>query len=264
MLGLFGLKQKWEWAGFGKHPIVKDYFHVGRDHSLLSAFLDWVKKGYDEITIKDYKHPDLYSWRFWARVPKRENLICGLIRDSSDNIGRPYPFMIIGTGPLKGWEENWDMLPFACEGVWKQSEFLSSSNCRDVGELENEIIRIKHPENNWEDFVKEREAFWDTRLSPASASLGILEERIRRASEQLEIIVSLDDETLKDQFFQVCLWHYYLKRYSKNIPNAIFMGGTMQKTFLVTLRRPLQSSDFVLLWSINLEKEDNDGSITTW
>jgi len=37
----------------------------------------------------------------------------------------------------------------------------------------------------------------------------------------------------------------------KVIPNTIFMGGTMERLFLALFRRPLQTADFVQLWTVS-------------
>ncbi len=252
MLGILRSIHNWQWAGFGKHPVVKDYFQVGKDHSLMNAFLDWVKKGYFEITSKDMINPAHCSWRFWARIPKRESVVCGLLRDSSDSIGRPYPLLVVGIGLLKGWEENWDLLPFSCEATWQQTEYLSTSKFMNINELEDSVLKLKTPENRWSDFINEREPLWERELT-GSLSLELIEERIKRESEQIIFITSLDDEHIPDQFTLVSIWHYFLKRNLQTIPNAVFMGGTTEKAYLVVFKRPLQSSDFVLLWSIPLE-----------
>src|SRR5512145_774650 len=106
--------QSWMWAAYGKHPAIKDYFRVGQDFPLLRVFVSWVENGYKQFTPeRDTAMQN--SWHFWARGAASDSIVCGLVKDSSDGIGRNYPLLIIGTGPLREWAENWDLLPLACE-----------------------------------------------------------------------------------------------------------------------------------------------------
>ena len=45
-------------------------------------------------------------------------------------------------------------------------------------------------------------------------------------------------------------WHMALKERSSVTPNAIFMGGNLDKTYLVLFNRPLREDDFIQLWSL--------------
>ena len=100
MLGSLIKGPTWCWAAVGKHPVAADYIRLGNSTSLLDAVADWVAKGYDELLRMDGRSQDSHSWRFWLRGVKKDTLICGLCRDSSDRIGRPYPLMIMGEGRL--------------------------------------------------------------------------------------------------------------------------------------------------------------------
>ncbi len=245
----------WHWATFGKHPVASDYFRLGEEIPLTTGFSGWVKKGYETLTSKTSASTDLYAWRFWIRGAQRENISCGVIRDSSDSVGRPYPFLIIGTGPLPGWEDNWDLLPFACERTWDQIEYLSALVANDFKKLETEVHRIRSPLPEWSEFIVKRRSLENLRsnsdTNPASWNLKEMERQAADASDKAELIVRLNQDSVNDQFAQVSFWHYVLKNHRKTAPNALFMGGTLNRIYLAIFRRPLTTADFVQLWSVS-------------
>ncbi len=145
MLGPIGSTLHWRWAAYGKHPVASDFFRLGEEFSLGKGFSEWVGNGYKVLTSRGRADQGLYFWRFWARGAQKGTLACGVLRDSSDRVGRPFPLLIMGMGPLKGWEEAWDLLPFACETTWNQIEYLSALVVNDFKKLENEYGQIRPP-----------------------------------------------------------------------------------------------------------------------
>jgi len=253
-LGTITSNQFWRWAAFGKHPVASDFFGLGEDIPLTKGFSNWIQKGYETLISKKSASAGIYAWRFWVRGSQKENIACGVIRDSSDSVGRPYPLLIIGTGPLPGWEENWDLLPFACERTWDQIEYLSALVANDFKKLEVEVHHIKSPRPEWPEFILKRRSLEDlwsnSNANNISSNLKNMERQTAGTSDKAELIVRLNEDSLNDQFAQVSLWHYLLKNYMKAAPNAIFMGGTLDRIYLALFRRPLTTADFVQLWSI--------------
>ncbi len=247
----------WQWSAFGKHPVATDFFRLGKEAPLLKGFSDWVEKGYQALISRKNTHtPSGHSaWRFWARGSQKEHIACGVIRDSSDSVGRPYPLLIMGTGPLSGWEDHWDLLPFACDRSWGQIEYLSALVANDFKKLEAEVRHIRSPSSEWSDWSlkrKEVESQWlHPHTDPSSSSLKEMEERASTAPGSTEFIVSLDPNPMNDQFAQVSFWHYLFKNQGRVAPNAIFMGGSLEKACLAMFRRPLVPADFVQLWSVS-------------
>lgn len=137
------MEGNWEWAVYGKHPVIKDYFKLGQYGSLIKIFSEWVDSGYQQIAPK--KKSSVYSWRFWARGLKRDGMGCGVVRDSRDQLARPYPLLIMGAGPLAGWEDQWDLIPLACERTWTQMEFLCTKTLDSLKQLEEETRKIPPP-----------------------------------------------------------------------------------------------------------------------
>ena len=254
MLGSLDSTQHWNWASCGKHPVAKDYFNLGQPFPLMSSFSDWIEKGYETFSSTAKKEQRYSSWRFWARDFTKELLVCGLVRESSDSLGRPYPLLIMGTGPLKGWQLYWDFLPFACENTWNHLEYVSAQMFKNLKDLEAGIQLIKPPSPEWSAFIDRRKKFIDFDKNSENKSLPLkLQELERQASilsEKKEGFISLELSPLYDQVVLISLWHFLFKKHSKEMPISIFIGGTLEEAFLSFFKRPLLKSDFVQLWSI--------------
>jgi len=253
VLGTVESLTQWHWIAYGKHPVAGDFFGLGQKAGILRAFADWMEKGYHTLAAKRPSPPSLFSWRFWAMGSGKETLVCGLVKDSTDRVGRPYPLLIVGTGPLKGWQDRWDLLPFACERSWNQIESLSMRTFQDLKELEEEIRKIRAPSPQWPEYDAVRKDLeqsglnWESGVSSWEPhDFRTLEAGLR---EQKEIMVYLDEKSSHDQFTLSSLYHSTFKARLQVLPNAVFMGGTLETTYLAVFQRPLTSADFVKLWS---------------
>ncbi len=244
MLGSVESANSWHWAAWGKHPVATDYFCLGLNSPLIKAFSDWIEKGYQTLGSKPRASSKVYSWRFWAKGPKKETLVCGVGRDSSDSLGRPYPLMIMGTGPLDGWEDHWDLLPFACEKTWSRIEYLSAKRFIDFKQLEEEVRIIKPPYPHWPEFVSQRGD-----LGMSSCNPRAIENKAESLTTEKDFLVPLDGGPSNDHLAVAGLWHFFLKAHARAVPNAVFMGGTPDDAYLAVFKRPLMPADFVQLWS---------------
>jgi type VI secretion system protein VasJ len=255
VLDILDSGQNWQWAAFGKHPAARDYFQLGESTPFLEGLFAWIEDGYQLLTTKETVAPDFCSWRFITRPSGKESLMCGVVRVSSDSFGRPYPLVIAGTGSLRNWQENWDLLPFACEKTWSQIEYLASNLFPDLKKLEEEMLSIRPPEQGWPMLREKRKAL-NAIGSPADpfASFLDLRELKRLAAakaDKSEIYVSLDRGHCNDKIIRVSLWHLLLKETVTSVPNAVFMGGTLEKAYLALFKRPLNATDFTQLWSVS-------------
>ncbi len=258
MLGLIKSERNWQWAAYGKHPSVRDYFRVGRHFPSVNSFSEWIEKGYDMAASKKNIH-EICSWRFWARESRKQNIVCGLLRDSNDSIGRPFPLMIIGTGPLKGWEEQWDLLPLACEKTWDQIEYLSTHIFDDFKKLGIELQNIKPPRSEWSELAARRGNFIEFKSTQGGYSIDLknLGRQALSLSEKAESFVYLNQA----QTSLISLWHFLFKTHVKTLPNSIFMGGTLEKAYMAFFKRPLILNDFIQLWTISSSEVLKNGSL---
>jgi type VI secretion system protein VasJ len=253
VLGSLGSSGHWHWAAHGKHKAAGDYFRLGGDLPVLQAFAAWVHQGYQAVTARGVPPAGYRSWRFWARGSAKGILVSGLVRDSSDSHGRPFPLLVVGSGPLSGWEKEWDLVPFACEGSWNQMERLGTRGFETAKELEAEIGRIRSPAADWPAFRAERnELGGHVAPSAGVAPGGVLEELRGRAAQlarQIEVHISLDEGTAPDPFTLASLWHSLLRETGGEAPHVVFIGGTQEGSFLFLFRRALTPSDFMQLWT---------------
>ncbi len=247
----------WLWAASGKHPAASDFFHAGPTFPLMKRFSEWVDKGYQGLTKEQGSQPGPLTWRFWARGAEKEGLAIGLLRDSSDRLGRPFPLLIMGTGPLNGWEDHWDLLPIACEGAWERMEYLSSQKLQDFRELEAQVQKIRPPLPRWEDLKARRgEMKRDPDLETA------LKDEAMALSEKRGIVLRLNQDPLDDPFERVTLSHLIFKKEAKIVPNALFMGGALEDLFLAVYARPLAAGDFFQWWSVSSERRENGSRVS--
>jgi hypothetical protein len=147
----------------------------------------------------------------------------------------------MGSGPLADWDGGWDLVPYACENVWTQIEYLSARPLADLKALEEEVRNIRPPIGEWQEFAERRGRF-DT--LPVQA----LSERLHHVSEA-DPFLCLDRQPY-DQFDLMGVCHYLSKMSAKSTPNVVFMGGTVKHTYFALFRRALSTSDFVRMWTL--------------
>jgi type VI secretion system protein VasJ len=217
----------WIWAAAGKHPAVKDYIRLGQDTPVMGAFSRWVEVGFSRVSRDTAQH----SWRFFARGSQREELVCGLVRDSRDGAGRPFPFLILGTGTLEGWEHQWVNLPDACDGPWERMEFLCMKRIFDLEELKGDIIRLPRPSLKGEGQPGAESP--EGSLIPPQDS-GMVSIPLAGTGDHREESVHL--LKLMDARYHT-------------VPDAVFIGGAIEHAFLAGFFRPLNTADFMRLWT---------------
>ncbi|WP_298436737.1 type VI secretion system protein TssA [Geobacter sp.] len=253
MIGSTDQGTAWRWSAFGKHPAAADYFRLGEGSPFVEGLTRWVESGYRLLTGRDNGAAPFCSWRFWARGFGKESLVLGVVRVSSDSMGRPYPLLVMGSGPLEGWEERWDLLPFACEKTWCQIEYLATNTFDDLKKLEAGLRTLRPPAALWEELGERRRGLnrLGSPLDPYASFLDLPElERLAAAhGGKGELHVSLDRGPVDDKIILVSLWHLLAQTAAKGVPNALFMGGTLERSFLAAYRRSLAPGDFLHLWS---------------
>ncbi len=248
MLGSLGLDRKWIWCIRGKHPGLKDYFTLGADSPMLSAFADWIEKGYRGLAERSSSPGSLISYRFWVGGPRGGSLLCGVVKDSSDSVGRPYPLILMGMGPMANWDAHWDEIPLACELSWAQLESISTRPYRDFKQMESDLRTLKPPTADWGGFGTEGE--------PESSTYGEetrrpeLEGILTQRMNSDVLILPLSGDRYGDSTRDVRTLHVLLKRHSPAIPKAVFMGGRPTETMLAVFKRPLLPEDFGRLWFV--------------
>jgi type VI secretion system ImpM family protein len=234
---------RWNWVAVGKHPAAKDYIRFGGVSPLLDAVARWSAKGYQQLHGGKDRQSKFYSWRFWLKGVKKGTLVCGLGRDSSDSIGRPYPLLIMGEGLLKGWENDWTLLPKRLENSWNRMEFVAAHRYDSAAAMEEKIRQFTSPAN---DTV----GLGELPKEASSDSCGIDLTQCSRQIDQdgfgmihFKAAYGVDPGLLAQGV------HARLRECCQEIPRGVFIGGTLQQTFLAVVQHPLVQQDFVRLWT---------------
>jgi type VI secretion system protein VasJ len=249
VLGRIKEDRSWQWAAYGKHPTVKDYFKVCYEFPSLRGFSGWMEKGFQILCSRRGKREGGSAWRFWGREGLKGKILCGTMRDSSDSLGRPYPLLIIGAGPMEEWENNWDLLPYACENSWGEMELLALSRFADIRGVEAGVRNIRPPAPDWSGFVSRREQF----QMVAHGDLKTLAKNTLLQPASKQGYINLDRKGEISFSETIGLYHFLLKSRDSNPPHIIFLGGNGDGRYLVYFRRSLVSSDFINLWTIGSE-----------
>lgn len=245
MLGLSRTEQRWRWAACGKHPVAGDYFRLGDGFSTAGLFADWMEKGYAAVSGSGGGSACIATacgWRFWAAGEKRR-LVCGLVRDSNDRIGRPYPLLVVGEGPLDRWEESWETVPSACERTWGYIEYCITKNIKDLKQLEREILNTPSPAADWTG----RGNTVDTASSSFANDFDFVVPLFEGEGYD---VFHLTAEHTGGRIDAVAELHRLLKNRQPAAPKAFFIGGSFEKTCAIRFKRPLLYTDFSTLWSV--------------
>jgi len=218
----------WTWGASGKHPVVKDYIVIGRETPLLRTLSRWVEDGFGRVGASS----DLHSWRFFARAGGSGDLSCGLVRDSRDSVGRPFPLLVVGSGGLAGWDRSWERLPAALDALWSRIEFICTKRAYDLAELKADISVLPAPVLDYgsQDAPVPGEGV-GPELKPGCICSVPLAGSDDHIEEAVRILAGM--------------------RVGSSItPDAVFIGGTSGRSFLVAYGRTLSSDDFVGLWTM--------------
>ena len=226
------------WTAVGKHPAAMDYIHLASGSSLLDAVADWMTKGYDQLNRRTPLVQGQHSFRFWLRGASKGTLLFGLGRDSSDRIGRPYPFFIMGEGALKGWEQTWDDMPLRLDQCWQHMEAIAAGRYDDVKALTAALGRLSGPAQ-----AQRRSPAVARESAPLTAACRDELERTGRTLIDLGAVQDDPAAAVRQRLAGV-------KEWISEPPLAFFLGGTPQRSCLAVIRTALNAEDFSRLWSI--------------
>jgi type VI secretion system protein VasJ len=243
MLGSIIQLRKWHWVAVGKHPVAKDYIRFGGQSALLDAVAKWLANGYGKLHNEKNKPMMHHSWRFWLKGVKKGSLVCGVGRDSSDSIGRPYPLLIMGEGNLKGWEKQWPMLPASLDKTWSRMEYIAARHFENATVMQEMIKGLAPPGNGPSTAVNMSEA--------AAKAVPMMDVTLCKTQLRLDgfALISLNPTHGVDLHQVLMHVHHRLKECCPQVPRGVFIGGTPQKAYLAVAQHPLGAQDFVKLWT---------------
>jgi len=253
MLGAVNTGGHWAWAAFGKHPVAADYIHAGSDAPILAALSNWMSSGQQALTSSKKECPRPYSWRFWAGGVRKHHVLCGLLRASSDRIGRCYPLMIVGTGEMKSWEKGWDLLPLLFEGLWRRMESISSRSYTAFDAFREDLRHLGKPPSDWHDMRRRQEGFRSHERWAAAADA--MQQQAAAAMRSPESLFPMDSSYFDDPLLRIGFWHYMLCRQERRPPKAVFIGGVSERLYLSVLNRPIVREDYIRICTIDDAEE---------
>jgi type VI secretion system protein VasJ len=243
MLGMSPRPTAWQWQAVGKHPAAADYIHLLPGTPLTQALGEWMAKGYGQWQASRPGHHESHSWRFWVKGGQKEHLVCGVMRDSSDRIGRPFPLMVLGEGGMVGWERRWPHLPLLLDKTWLRLERLAVHRYEDLAALGEDLRQLAPPQDRESDSAE---------VPVPPSATGEAWEACRTDLQRTgRSLMALDDGSAgMDATPSAVSRHAGLQGCCVDIPRAVFMGGTPRRTYLAVVLQPLTVNDFVNLWSV--------------
>ncbi|MHC1742015.1 MAG: TagF domain-containing protein [Syntrophobacteraceae bacterium] len=241
MLGSLIGSNKWQWMARGKHPGLKDYFSLGATSPLLAAITDWIEKGYRGLTERVDPAGRRIAWRFWIGGHKPGAIVCGIVRDSSDSVGRPYPLMILGMGDLQGWEKAWQALPLAFDKTWTQMEAIATRLTRDLKELQGDVSCLASPQ---------LQPVGQASLADGPRNDGTFNSAdAGQGDSEGTVFFPISGLSPGEEALGIKALMHQLSTAFSGIPKAVFLGGPPASPMAAIFRRPLQPQDFTRLWT---------------
>lgn len=236
----------WKWYAYGKHPVAADFIQAGRESPLAAHFRWWVEKGYQASMAKGYSPSSFNSWRFWAQGSKADELVLGLVRDSGDSRGRPFPILFLGCGGLQSWIAAWELLPLVCEPVWAQVEQLTVKRLGSLEEFKHELTAVRPPTPEWAS-AQRAYALALRSMENEQVHQGTLAGRTE--DQALSYEIPLQDHNASAMLLVSC--HKHLKSHAWPAPpQSVFMGGSSSILHVMSFYRSIAVSDYINLWSL--------------
>ncbi len=242
----------------GKHPSFRDFINYGTETSMSRALSQWIDRGHTEFTSRFGTAYQGVSWRFWSRGNDWDTIAWGVLKASSDSIGRCYPLLILAQDRISNRNDIWDRLPTGLDEGWKRMEQLTAMRFTTAQMFQDELARLSRSVLKW------KESLWKEPDDKSGRITPELEEYMNTAwtalkSEELTVLTLPLKEIPpgpEELFDPVAAWHLYFRSRWPEPPLASFAGGMATEPRLVFFKRPLAHKDFTTLWSISTDNKD--------
>lgn len=235
MLEIADTAYQFKISAFGKHPAFDDFFSVQMDSAITRALAAWIEKAAEQH-LQDQKHTSC-SYRFWTKGIKSRDLIIGLVRDSSDRMGRPYPLLITGGVTIKNWQKTWHGIFAAFEPVFRTFEASATGRHDDFKSFETALQKI-----NGQGFSAPAKTV--DKLSNTILAFYKQDGRANRLSLPVpKLLTTFENTGVKPD-----TWGFLKK--NPPIPGAVFLGGMPDMPMIHIFNRPLRAQDFNRLFEL--------------
>lgn len=241
----------WQWMAHGKHPSAHDFFTIGETRPVFRAFSSWVDEGVKLLAASRKELTASWFYRFWAKGTGGKQLLCGIVRSSCDHLGRPYPLLVMGSGPVDGWEQHWELLNSGLERTYQRLEYLVAGRQESLDSLRHALLKLEPPVVHWDEIWKAETVGLEPPAIPGQES-GTPE---KTALDQEGLLVLFPVKNEGDSISWINDQCRMVKDRLQFIPTAVFMGGGLHQSCLAFFNRPLVPADFFRLWSWSLPEE---------
>ncbi len=246
MLGIGKKKTNFQVAAHGKHPAFNDYFSLNIDFPMAEALVNWMEKG---TALRTNHDNNIHAFRFWIRGIKKGELIFGIIRDSSDILGRAYPLLIIARGIVKNWEKKWYYIFSSFDTVFRAFEDITASQYENFKAFATRLSKVISFESSALGGAGLEWQYQYKILNERSRLPEIMRVWFNKNMEKGAMLLSV--KTLFNEFTS---YNPDLKcrgaiKDKKEIPGAAFMGGLPDDPVLAIFSRPLKAEDFLIFFN---------------
>jgi hypothetical protein len=187
-------------------------------------FSGLVEKGFMKTESSDRKY---VSYRYFLKGEKKGMISCGIFKDSRDAVGREYPLVVAGYGTLAGWETRWEALPEAIASVCSEAEYICSRKLACLDEFKTGLLRLGAP-----------------LVIDGSGYAGEPVYGTNISESGFIPLVPGDEDGITEQVSGYMAW---LKKSDSASPEAVFIGGTQEKSWLCVFRQPLDVNNVLRL-----------------
>lgn len=246
MLGININNREWQWSVYGKHPSFNDYLNYQTNNKLLHALSMWVESGSKQIEAKNNL---IYSYRFWVKGIKKNDLIFGIIKNSSDSIGRHYPLFIAGHGTILGWAKNWDIVFQVFDSILRIFETLSAKRFQNFNDVKLNLNNIKFNPLEWEKTISimgNPDEFDSLDILAGYYELNRIKNSNKQAMSEISIPI-INDNPSESFVEKPGLMKNLFKRKAP-VPDCVFIGGLPEQPVLKVFNRPLVPDDIKALF----------------
>jgi len=226
----------------GKHPSFKDFISLGLSCPFAKALSQWLHEGF-ALWIHNKLNNQLISWRFWAvgSDKGKRMLYWGIMKDSSDSIGRPYPLMILARSKLNDLSKHWVTLPTILNNSWTLMEHIGVNNFDGMNDMQQILKRLLESVSNLTNCFNEKFN------AKQNSDIRTLASKITYNSKNKVLKLPLEESDSDPS--NLSLLYKLINNQVQIMPRIVFAGGSNKQPYLYLFYRPLVLNDFVMLWS---------------
>lgn len=230
--------------------MASDFFTLGAEDSTTKAICEWIDRGYQPLSTQEQRSADCRSWRFWLKSPNKDVLAFGILKNSCDQAGRPYPLLLMGNGTLNGWGKHLHLLPTALEKGWGQMEYLTVKRYENLKQFKADVSQLPVPSSDWRALAEICPVATNCFSSQLQTVDGAQDSGFAALVQNNEMLLQLPSTSSEELLQQIIHWHMQFTSRLKQLPNAVFIGGDVARTYLAVFSRSLVSADLEKLWKI--------------